>query len=63
MANAPMLIKIILILLMCGVCGTLLVGLIGRDLMAFKIAGSLAVLAAILVVGWRVSQKSGGENG
>jgi len=58
-----MLIKILVMLLMCTVCGTMLVGVISRDMMAFKIAGTCAALAAILVVGWRVSQKSGGENG
>ena len=63
MASAPMLIKILVMLLMCGVCGTMLVGVIGRDALAFKIAGSCAALAAIIVIGWRVSQKSGGTNG
>jgi len=58
-----MLIKILVMLLMCAVCGTMLVGVISRDMMAFKIAGSCAALAAIIVIGWRVSQKSGGENG
>lgn len=58
-----MLIKILVMLLMCGVCGTMLVGVIGRDVNAFKIAGSCAALAAIIVIGWRVSQKSGGTNG
>ena len=58
-----MLIKILVMLLLCGVCGTMLVGFIGRDPMAFKIAGTCAALAAIIVIGWRVSQKSGGTNG
>lgn len=63
MASAPMLIKILVMLLMCGVCATMLVGVISHDMMAFKIAGSCAALAAIIVVGWRVSQKSGGSHG
>lgn len=63
MASAPMLIKILVMLLMCGVCGTMLVGVIGSDPLAFKIAGTCAALAAIIVIGWRVSQKSGGSNG
>ncbi len=63
MASAPILIKILVMLLMCGVFCTMLIGVIGRDAMAFKIAGTCATLAAILVIGWRVSQKSGGTNG
>jgi len=58
-----MLIKILVMLLLCGVCGTMLLGVISRDAMAFKIAGTCAALAAIIVIGWRVSQKSGGTNG
>ena len=63
MASAPMLIKIFVMLLLCGACGALLIGVIGRDALAFKIAGTCAALAAIIVIGWRVSRKSGGNNG
>ena len=63
MANAPMLIRIVVMLLMCSICGTMLVGFIGGNAQAFKIAGSCAALVAIIVIGWHVSQKSGGTNG
>jgi len=59
MTTAPMFLKIVVMLLMCSVCGTMLVGVISKDMLAFKIAGSCAVLATILVLGYRISQKSG----
>ena len=63
MTDAPMFIKIIVMLLMCGVCATVLVGLISQEMLAFKIAASCAALAVILVIGWRISQKAGGIDG
>ena len=59
MKTAPMGLKILLVILMCAVCSTALVGVIGRDAMAFKIAGSCMALCVILVVGWRIAKKSG----
>ena len=59
MKTAPMSIKVILVILMCAVCSTALVGVITRDAMAFKIAGTCMALCAILVVGYRIAKKSG----
>jgi hypothetical protein len=36
-----------------------LVGVISHNALAFKIAGTSAVLSAILVLVWRISNKSG----
>lgn len=59
MKTAPMPLKIVLMLLMCAVCSTAVVGLITRDVWAFKIAGTCAVLCVVFMLGWKMTKKSG----
>lgn len=59
MSNAPAYIKFILLALMLGFLGALVLGIVTQNPFAFKIAGTCVALAAIVVLVWRISRKSG----
>ncbi|MEE9273655.1 MAG: hypothetical protein V3U57_10380 [Robiginitomaculum sp.] len=59
MTGAPLFLKMMVVLLSCGVCISIVGGLVSKNAVTFQIAGSCLALAAIIVVGWRVRHKSG----
>jgi len=59
MSSAPRYIKFILLALMLGFLGTLVLGIVSQNPVAFKVAGTCVALAAIIVLVWRISRKSG----
>lgn len=52
-ADAPMPVRLMLLVLICGVCGLLLVGVLGKEPLALKLALVDVVLLGGLFLFWR----------
>jgi hypothetical protein len=59
--DAPMPLKILLLVLFCGICGLVLVGLIGQEPLAFKLAVVDLILFGGILTIWRTKSKGAGH--
>jgi hypothetical protein len=60
--DAPMPLKIMLMVLFCGLIGLVLVGLIGHEPLAFMMAVVDMILFGGILTVWRVKSKGAGHD-